>query len=213
MNNSTSSLTHTCDARCQLERRASFLSYFTVAYNIVEGVVVVAAGLATNTVSLVGFGVDSFVESLSGGIMIWRFARHGQTSSAGKEDTAIWLVSASLAILGSYVFYESVSKLISGEGNEQSAVGLVVLVLSLIIMPSLYLAKKRVARDLHSHSLMADNKQTLACTMMSAVTLVGLGVDYFYQIRWIDPVLGIGIAAYLIYEAFQTYREKKLCAC
>lgn len=207
------SIVHTCDARCQLERRAFRLSLFTVLYNIGEGIVVVGAGLMTNTVSLVGFGVDSFVESLSGGIMLWRFGKHGQPANAQREDRAVWLVSASLAILGTFVLYESGTKLLQGESNDPSSVGLVVLALSLIIMPSLYLAKKRVARDLHSHSFMADNKQTLACMMMSGVTLIGLGVDYIYRIRWIDPLLGIGIAGYLIYEAIQTSREKKLCAC
>ncbi len=211
MNDNTSPLTQPSDARSQLERRASFLSYFTVAYNIVEGVVVIIAGAMTNTVSLIGFGIDSFVESLSGSIMIWRFSRHGD--SGKKEEKATKLVSFSLAILGAYILYESVDKLVSGEANERSVIGLIVLILSLIVMPILYSAKKRVAKELHSHSLSADSKQTLACTLMSFVTLIGLGVDYFYPLPWIDPVLGIGIAGYLLREALQTYREKKLCAC
>ena len=201
----------------QLQTRALRLSYFTVAYNVLEGLVAVAAGMVAGSVALVGFGLDSFVESLSGGVMIWRFGDpQEQAESCGTEDRerrAIRLVGFTFWILGAYVLYESVEKLLRGERPETTLLGVAIVVVSLVVMPALYLAKRRTAEAIGSRSLAADSKQTLACMGMSAAVLVGLTLNGFFGLWQADPVIGLLIAGLLFREGRETIREGKLCAC
>ncbi|MEW5928235.1 MAG: cation transporter [Gemmatimonadota bacterium] len=201
----------------QLQTRALRLSYFTVAYNVVEGLVSVVAGFLAGSVALVGFGLDSFVESLSGGIMIWRFGgAQGRDSSCGadeRERRAIRLVGYTFWILGAYVLWESAEKLLRGERPETTLLGIAVTVVSLVVMPALYVAKRRTAERLGSRSLAADSRQTLACVGMSAAVLVGLALNGLFGLWQADPVIGLLIAGLLFREGRETIREEKLCAC
>jgi cation diffusion facilitator family transporter len=182
-------------------KRALLLSIATVGYNVVEGVAAVAVGLLTNSSALFSFGLDSFTESLSGSVMIWRFGKeHSEEDEERMEQKAQKLVAYTFFILGAFVLYEAITQLIAHEEPEKSLFGIVVAVLSLIIMPSLMLAKYRTGRLLKSKSLIADSKQTLACVIMSATLLVGVGLNYFFGLWWADPLAAIAIAVLLFHE-------------
>lgn len=197
-------------------KRALSLSYFTVGYNILEGMVSVIAGYIAGSVALVGFGLDSFVESLSGGVMIWRFRKHGKVSMAEEEKVeqrAVKLVGYSFFVFGIYVFYESVDKLYSQEIPDSSLIGIIIALLSLIVMPTLFYLKSKTGKLINSKSLVADSKQTLACMFMSATLLIGLGLNYLYGVWYADPIAGFIIVVFLLREGYETLREKKMCNC
>jgi divalent metal cation (Fe/Co/Zn/Cd) transporter len=198
------------------QRRALRLSYFTIAYNLVECILAMVAGFLSGSIALVGFGLDSLVESLSGGVMIWRFSRHAGLSPEEEERLerrAIKMVGYTFFILGAYVLYESLKKLIWQEIPAPSLLGLGIAFASIIVMPVLFYLKYQTGRSLGSKSLMADSKQTLACAMLSVALLVGLGLNYWFGIWQADPVIGLVIVVILAREGYQALKEKKLCTC
>jgi divalent metal cation (Fe/Co/Zn/Cd) transporter len=192
-----------------LQKRALALSYFTVGYNVLEGVASVAAGAMAGSVALVGFGLDSFVESLSGGVMIWRFRGGGEH----RERRAITLVGYTFLVLGAYVAFEAVRKLIEAERPEASVLGIAITIVSLIVMPLLFVAKRRTAQRLGSRSLAADSKQTLACMAMSAGVLLGLVLNQAFGLWQADAVVALVIAALLLKEGREAVVEGKVCEC
>lgn len=197
-------------------RKALLLSYFTVGYNVIEGIVSIAISFLTGSTALLGFGLDSFVESLSGSIMIWRFGKHGNLSDKEAEQVekkAMKLIAYTFFILGIYVLYESASALYYMEESLPSLAGIIIALLSVIIMPVLTIMKYKTGKKIGSKSLVADSKQTLMCTLMSFSLLIGLLLNYFYQIWWIDPIVGILIAGMLLREGYYTYKEGKACCC
>lgn len=185
-----------------LRRRALLLSWFTVIYNIVEGIVSILLGMAAGSIALVGFGLDSFVESLSGGIMIWRFGRRGLPAAEEerRERKATRLVGWTFLVLGAYVFYEALGKLVGQEEPEASPWGLALLILSLMIMPGLAWAKRRLGEALHSASLIADSRETLACAWLSATLIVGLSLNWLLGWWWADPVGALIVVWFLLRE-------------
>ncbi len=186
-----------------LYRKALHLSYFTVGYNILEGLVSVIAGAYAGSIALVGFGLDSFVESLSGLIMIWRFTKHGVISQEEEEEVekkALRLVGYTFFVLAAYIVYESAKKLYYAEVPDTSLVGIIIAVLSIIIMPMLYLKKVEVGNAIGSRSLLSDAKETLACTFLSVALLLGLGLNYLWGLWQADPIVGIIVALYLVKE-------------
>ena len=199
-----------------LRQRALLLSYLTVGYNILEGVVSILAGYLAGSIALVGFGLDSFVESLSGGIMIWRFRRHPDLTpeeEERREKLAIKLVGWTFFVLAAYVLYESLEKLIFQEAPSPSLLGIIIASVSLILMPLLFYLKHRTGTDMGSASLRADAKQTLACALLSLALLVGLGLNYLYGFWQADPIIGLVIVAVLAREGYETLKEEKLCSC
>jgi len=199
-----------------LQRKALLLSYFTVGYNLLEGLVSVLAGVLARSTALLGFGLDSFVESLSGGIMVWRFRKQNWSSKLEEmkvEKKAIRLVAFTFFILGAYVLFESGRKLYLREAAEPSLFGIIIAIVSLIVMPVLFWMKYKTGKSLESRSLIADSKQTLACMLLSVALLVGLGLNYTFRLWWADPAAGILIAGYLLWEGYETWREEKLCQC
>ncbi|MEE8575262.1 MAG: cation transporter [Thermodesulfobacteriota bacterium] len=199
-----------------LGKRALFLSYFTVIYNIGEGVISIVAGYYAGSASLVGFGLDSFIESLSGGVMIWRFRNHDSISKELEErieKKAVRLVGYTFFILAAYLLYESTTKLYFGEPPEPTLMGIIIAAVSLIVMPVLFLAKRRTGRELGAGSLVADSKQTLACTLLSAALLVGLGLNYLFGLWQADPIAGLVIVAFLVKEGYAALTKKELCCC
>ncbi len=192
----------------EYHRRALVLSYVTVIYNAIEGLVSVAFALLAGSPALLGFGIDSFVESMSGAVMIWRFSR---TDDARREQLAIRLVGVSLMVLSAYVAYEAVAALQEREPPERSVIGLVIAAVSLFVMPILYVAKRRTATALESRSLAADAKQTLACVMLSVALLVGTGLHYMAGVWQADPIAGLLIAAFLLREGYKAWTEEHLC--
>jgi len=199
-----------------LQRKALLLSYGTVGYNLLEGVVSLAAGAWSGSIALVGFGLDSFVESLSGGVMIWRFARPGRLTpaeEARREERAIRWVGVTFLVLAAYVLYESAKKLWYREAPDPSLVGIIIALVSIVAMPALFWLKHRTGRELGSRSLMADARQTLACFFLSVALLVGLGLNYLGGYWQADPVVGVVIAGLLLKEGYNTLRAGELCSC
>lgn len=197
--------------QADLHKKALLLSYITVGYNIIEGGVSIFAGLLAGSIALVGFGLDSFVESLSGGVMIWRFRPHGTLSEEEEErleKKAVKLVAYSFFILGAYVLYESLKKLYIQEIPEPSLLGIIIAIISIIAMPLLFYAKYRTALSINSRSLAADSKQTLACMFLSVALLGGLGLNYVYGFWQADPLVGLVIVAFLIREGATTLKEE-----
>jgi divalent metal cation (Fe/Co/Zn/Cd) transporter len=200
----------------KLQKRALLLSYLTVGYNILEGAISIFAGYLAGSIALVGFGLDSFVESLSGGVMIWRFRPHANLTEEEEErleKKAIRLVGYTFFILAAYVLYESVKKLLFQEAPAPSLLGIIIALVSLIVMPGLFYIKYQTGKSLGSASLMADSKQTLACAMLSLALLIGLGLNYLYGIWQADPIIGLLIVALLVREGYEALKEEKLCTC
>jgi divalent metal cation (Fe/Co/Zn/Cd) transporter len=182
------------------------LSYITVSYNLIEGFFSVGFAVITGSPALLGFGIDSFVESLSGLVMVWRFS-----GEEHREHAALRLVGVSLILLAGYVTYESSAALLNFEPPERSIAGLVIAGMSLISMPILYTLKMRAARFISSKSLAADAKQTFACMMLSVALLLGSGLHYTFGWWQADPVAGLFIAVFLIRGGYDAWREGKLC--
>lgn len=199
-----------------LNRRALTLSYLTVGYNILEGLASVIAGALAGSIALVGFGLDSFVESLSGAVMIWRFRPHATLSPVEverRERRAVKLVGLTFFILAAYVLHESVEKLWLREPPEPTLLGIAIALISLIAMPLLYYLKYTTGRDLGSRSLLADSRQTLACALLSAALLLGLGANHLFGYWQADPLIGLLIAGVLGKEGYEAWRQGKLCTC
>jgi len=197
-----------------LFRNALYLSYFSVGYNLLEGSASLLAGEIAGSIALIGFGFDSFVESLSGGIMIWRFKKHGSNSSQSEEEIeskATKMVAYTLFILGAYVLYESLKNLYLRELPEPTLFGIIIAIASIIVMPILFFLKNRIGKSVGSRSLIADSKQTLACVLLSVALLIGLGLNYLYKLWWTDPVVGLFIVSYLFKEGYDTIKEERLC--
>jgi len=196
----------------RLYSRALWLSYFTVGYNIIEAIVSIAAGVFAGSIALIGFGLDSIMESLSAMVMIWRFGKHGKVSEEEEqriEVKAIKLVAYTFFILAAYVLYVSIDKLLSRDIPEPSLVGIVIATLSMIVMPVLFYLKYRTAKVMGSRSLIADSKETLACFFLSFALLIGLSINYAFGFWQADPIVGIIIALFLIREGYEVFMEAK----
>ncbi len=191
-------------------KKALGLEYFTVGYNFIEALVSIAAGGAANSIALVGFGLDSIVESLSGLILIWRLKKHGTMDEEGEERVerrATFLVGITFFLLGAYVLFESVRKIVLRDLSEPSVVGIIVAVLSLIVMPVLGHRKKKLGRQLGLKSLEADAKETFACSFLSAALLAGLVSRYLFDFWPADPLAGLIITAFLFREGYELVFE------
>lgn len=196
----------------QLHKRALFLSYFTVGYNILEGIVSILAGLLAGSIALVGFGLDSFVESLSGGVMVWRFRQYGKLSEEEEqriEKRATRLVAYTFFILAAYVLYESTKRLYFHEIPDPSLFGIIIAIVSIIVMPILFYMKYRTGKSLNSRSLVADSKETLACVFLSFALLVGLGLNYLFGFWQADPIVGLVVVAFLVREGYETVKGEE----
>lgn len=190
----------------RLYKRALRLEYLTVGYNVVEGIVSIAAGWLAGSIALTGFGLDSGVESLSGVVLIWRLKKHGRVPEDEEENAeaaAVRFVGYSFLLLGLYVLYESAKKLLLLEHPEPTLLGIVIAALSMITMPVLSYLKLKTARELGSRSLEADSKETLVCALLSVALLLGLGLNYTVGLWWADPAAALVIVAFLFKEGLE----------
>jgi divalent metal cation (Fe/Co/Zn/Cd) transporter len=197
-----------------LRRKAFRLSFFTVGYNLIEGIASLIAGSMAGSTALVGFGSDSFVESLSGTIMLWRFRKRETISHEEEEKLeakAVRLIGIAFLVLAAYVIFESAKRLYLHEAPDSSRLGILIAIASIIVMPLLYVAKTRTAKQLASRSLTADSKQTLACILLSITLLFGLTMNYLLGWWWADPSAGLLIAIFLVREGFEAIKNKDLC--
>ncbi len=193
-----------------LFQTALLLEYFTVGYNIIEAILSIFFGNAASSISLIGFGLDSVVESLSGSVLIWRLRSHGHISEKEEEiveNKAKKLVAITFLILGIYVVFESISKLAAQEVSQPSLIGMVIAVFSLIIMPVLAWRKYVVGSQLGSKALIADSEETITCAFLSVALLIGLGANYFFGFWQADPIAGLIIAIFLFWEGYETWNE------
>jgi cation diffusion facilitator family transporter len=196
----------------RLFKKGLILEYFTVGYNIVEAVVSIVFGHIANSIALIGFGLDSVVESLSGMVLIWRLRQHGKISEEKEEEIekkATRFVAVTFFILGLYVLFESSKKLIANEIPDPSVVGMIIAVISLIVMPVLAWQKLHVGKKIKSQALIADSKETMACFFLSVALLSGLGSHYFFGFWQADPIVGLIIVAFLFREGRETWLESK----
>ena len=189
--------------RRRLGRRAQLLAGVSVTYNLAEAVVAMAAGAVAGSIALIGFGLDSLVEMSSGLVILWQF-RHPVPES--RERLALRLIGLSFFALAAYVSVESVRNLVGGGEPAASPVGIGLAILSLLVMPVLSWAQRRTGRALNSGSVVADSKQTLLCTYLSAVLLVGLLLNALLGWSWADPVAGLVIAAVAVREGVEAWR-------
>ncbi len=201
--------TLTATERTRLGRRAQLLAGASVTYNVIEAIIAITAGIAAGSVALIGFGLDSVVEVSSGLIILWQF-RHRLPES--RERQALRLMAFSFFALAAYVTFESVRALFFGGEPEASPVGIGLAIASLIIMPFLSWAQRRTGNALGSNAVVADSTQTLLCTYLSAVLLVGLVFNATLGWSWADPVAGLVIAAVAVREGIQAWRGEGCCA-
>lgn len=207
-------MTNMTDSKADKYKFGLLLSYFTVAYNVIEGIVSVIVGSIIGSVALVGFGLDSFIESMSGSVMIWRLSKHGKISEEEEERVeakAANLVGVTFFILATYVLYEAIKSLVGNETATPSLFGIVIAILSLLVMPTLAYLKNKTGKEIGSHSLVADSKQTIVCVLMSVALLIGLAANYYFGISWLDPVAGLFFVIILVREGYMAIKYKDLC--
>ena len=199
----------TLDRRAVLARRAQYLAGASVAYNTVEAIVAVLAGQVANSAALLGFGLDSTVEVASGLVILWQF-RHPLPES--REQTAGRLIGAAFFALAAFVTFEAVTGLAAGQRPESSLVGIALACASVAIMPILSVAQRRTGRELGSSAVHADGTQTLLCTYLSVVLLVGLLANTTLGWWWFDAIAALIIAALALREGTQAWRGQGCCA-
>lgn len=196
------------ERRALLVRRIRLFVAITITYNVIEAVVALSAGAAASSSALVGFGLDSMIEVASAAAVAWQFAG---TDPAGRERTALKVIAVSFFALAAFVSIDAVRSLLGGAKAEHSGIGLALAALSLAVMPLLSWAQRRAGRELGSRSAVADSKQTLLCTYLSAVLLVGLALNSLWGLAWADSVAALVIAALALHEGRQAWRGHHCC--
>jgi divalent metal cation (Fe/Co/Zn/Cd) transporter len=213
---STNTLDQAVPDRAGHLRRAMRLEVLTVGWNIAEGVIAVTAALAAGSVALLAFGIDSFVESASASIMLWRLLAERRATSEeaieALEARARKLIAVSLFALAGWVLYDAGSALWKQERPESSVVGIVLTAVSLVVMLWLARAKRRAAAALKSRALQADAFQTTACWWLSLSALVGVGLNTVAGWWWADPAAGLVIVYFLVKEGREAWKGEDACS-
>lgn len=196
------------ERRALLVRRIRLLVAFTIVYNAIEGLVSLAAGAVADSSALIGFGLDSLIEMSSALVVAWQFSggRH-----ADRERVALRLIAFSFFALAAFVTVDAVTALLSRDAPDPSTIGIVIAVASLLVMPTVSLVQRRAGREVGSHTAIADSKQTLLCSYMSAVLLVALLANSLAGWWWADPVGALVIAALAAREGLATWRGDACC--
>ena len=197
------------DRRAVLRRRIRLLVAATITYNVVEAVVALAAGTLASSVALIGFGLDSVIEVSSAAAVAWQFAG---ADPERRERRALRVIACSFFALAAYVSVEAVRALLGGGEADRSVVGIVLVAVSVVVMPFLSFAQRRAGRELGSASAVADSKQTLLCTYLSAAVLAGLVLNAALGWWWADPVAALLLAALAVKEGRAAWRGDLCCA-
>jgi cation diffusion facilitator family transporter len=199
--------------RLSLLKRGVRLEYFTVGWNVLEAIVAIGAGVLASSIALVGFGLDSIIETLSGLVLLWRLRKEVRGGDAEEseraEKIALIVVGITFFLLAFYVAYESGKKLLFQEAPEESIVGIVLAVISLIVMPLLFYFKLKTGRQLSSKALEADAMETAICTYLSFTLLLGLSLNALFGWWWADPVAAIAMLPVIIKEGWEAFSEAK----
>lgn len=186
-----------------LRRRIRWIVAATIAYNLIEAVVAVTAGTIASSAALIGFGLDSTIEVLSAAAVAWQFTRRDPER---REQGTLRVIAVAFFALATYVTVSSVTALILRSEPEISPIGIVLTAVSVIVMPFLSLAERRAGRELGSATAVADSRQTLICTYLSAAVLVGLLVNAAFGWWWADAVAGLIIAVFAVREGVEAWR-------
>ena len=195
--------------RALLARRIRLFVAATITYNVIEAIVALTAGVNASSSALIGFGLDSVIEVSSALAVAWQFA--GPDPEA-RERAALKVIGGSFFALAAFVTVDAVRSLLAGGQAEHSSVGLVLAALSLAIMPILSYAQRRAGRELSSASAVADSKQTLLCTYLSAVVLVGLAMNSLFGWSWADPLAALVIAGIAVKEGREAWKGSACCS-
>lgn len=195
--------------RAVLARRIQYFVAATISYNMIEAAVALTEGARVSSTALIGFGLDSLIEVSSAAAVAWQFA--GRDPEA-RERVALRIIAFSFFGLATFVTVDAVRALLGVGQAEHSTVGIVLAAVSLAIMPVLSYAQRRAGRELGSVSAVADSKQTLLCTYLSAVVLVGLVLNSLFGWSWADPIAGLVIAGIAMREGIQAWRGDTCCA-
>lgn len=195
--------------RSVLTSRVRWLVAATITYNVVEAAVAITFGTIASSTALIGFGLDSVVEVASAAAVAWQFSARDHEA---RERVALRIIAISFFALAAYVTVESLRALFGGAEADHSTVGLVLAAVSLVVMPALSYTQRRTGRELGSASAVADAKQTLLCTYLSGVVLVGLGVNSLFGWTWADPLAALVIAAVAVKEGREAWRGDTCCA-
>jgi cation diffusion facilitator family transporter len=201
------------ERRRVLHRRALWLEYFTVGWNVIEGVVAIGAGLIAGSVALIGFGVDSSIEVISALGLLWRLRTAGPDATvaeeSGAERRALYVVAATFFLLAAYITYEAGTALLGREAPDRSTVGLVLSVLSLVIMPALAWWKQRTGQQMGSRALVADAAETWVCSYLSLALLAGVGLYALFGWWWADPVGALAMLPVILWQGWETLGEAR----
>lgn len=200
--------------RAAIVRRGRRLEYFTIAWNSAEGLLAVGMGVVAGSISLVSFGLDSFIEVTSGSVLLWRMSVDADVHSREhNEKRALRIVGFCFLLLAAYVAYESSMDLVARRAPEHSLPGIILACISLIAMPLLSRAKRRVGRTMGSAAMHADAKQTEFCTYLSAILLSGLLLNAIFGWWWADPVAAIAMTPIIAKEGLDGVKGKACEAC
>ncbi|AXI91149.1 cation transporter [Streptomyces sp. ETH9427] len=198
--------------RDALSRRIRLLVAATITYNVIEAIVAITAGTIASSTALIGFGLDSVIEVSSAAAVAWQFSASDHTVREAREQRTLRIIAVSFFALAVYVTFDAVRAL-NGTGEaERSVPGIVIAALSLAVMPFLSAAQRTAGRELGSASAVADSKQTLLCTYLSAVLLVGLVLNATLGWSWADPIAALAIAGIAVKEGRDAWQGKGCCA-
>ena len=198
--------------RQAVAQRGKHLEYFTIAWNSLEGLVAVIAGALAGSISLVGFGIDSFIEVISGIVLLWRMAVDADVRRRERnEQLSLRIVGVCFLALAAYVAYEAISDLVNRQVPERSIPGIVLACVSLVVMPLLSRAKKKVANELGSSAMHADAKQTDFCVYLSVILLLGLVLNAALGWWWADPIAAVLMVPLIAKEGVEAMKGETCC--
>ena len=199
-------------ARPLLVRRGLRLTYATLAYNSLEGIVAVGAGIGAGSIALIGFGVDSIIELTASVAAVWRLRADSEVARREQvEGRSLRVVGACFLALAGYMTYEAVKALLQREAPAASLIGIGLAALSLLVMPVLAHAKRRIALKLGSGALAAEATQTAVCTYLSAILLSGLVLNAQFGWWWADPVAALAMVPLIVREGMEGVRGRSAC--
>ncbi len=189
------------------------LEYFTIGWNVIEAIIAIGAGVLAGSIALVGFGLDSVIETTSGVVLLWRLRKEveggNKEESKKAEKKALIFVGITFILLACYVSYESATKLLLREPPKESIVGIVLAAISLIVMPLLSYLKLKTAKHLTSKALEADAMETAICAYLSFALLLGLSLNATLGWWWADPIAAIAMLPVIIKEGWEAFLEAK----
>ena len=201
------------ERRVALHRRALWLEYFTVGWNIVEAAVAIGAGLIAGSVALIGFGADSAIEVVSAVGLLWRLRKAGPHAAVSEESAAekraLYVVALTFFLLAGYITWEAARSLLGREEPLTSPVGIILAVLSLFVMTALAAVKQRVGKRMGSRALVADSKETWVCSYLSLTLLLGVGAYAMFGWWWADPLGALAMLPVILWQAWETLAEAR----